>query len=84
MEEYEKHPTQKPISLLERIIKASSNPGDTILDPFSGTFTTCFVAQKLNRHFIGIEIQEEYFKIGLRRLNLTSEYKGEILKKYKK
>lgn len=84
MEEYEKHPTQKPISLLERIIKASSNPGDTILDPFSGTFTTCFVAQKLNRHFIGIEIQEEYFKIGLRRLNLTSEYKGEILEKHKK
>ena len=57
---------------------------DVVLDPFSGTFTTCFVAQQLNRHFIGIEIQEEYFKIGLRRLNLSSEYKGEILKKEQK
>ncbi len=45
MEEYEDHPTQKPIALLERIIKASSNVGDTILDPFSGTFTTSFVAK---------------------------------------
>ena len=49
MDEYEKHPTQKPIVLLARIIKASSNENDLILDPFSGTFTTCFVAQKLNR-----------------------------------
>lgn len=84
MEEYENHPTQKPISLLERIIKASSNEGDVVLDPFSGTFTTCFVAQQLKRHFIGIEIQEEYFKIGLRRLNLSLEYKGELLKKEQK
>ena len=50
MDEYENHPTQKPISLLERIIKASSNEGDVVLDPFSGTFTTCFVAKELNRH----------------------------------
>lgn len=84
MEEYENHPTQKPISLLERIIKASSNEGDTVLDPFSGTFTTCFVAQQLQRRYIGIEIQEEYFKIGLRRLKLASEYKGEPLIKEQK
>ena len=81
MEEYENHPTQKPVALLERIIKASSNPGDTVLDPFSGTFTTCFVAQQLDRHFIGIEIQEEYLKIGLRRLGIATEYKGEILER---
>lgn len=81
MEEYENHPTQKPISLLERIIKASSNKGDVVLDPFCGTFTTCYVAQKLKRKFIGIEIQEEYFKIGLRRLNIADEYKGKILEK---
>ena len=81
MEEYENHPTQKPISLLERIIKASSNKGDVVLDPFCGTFTTCYVAQKLKRKFIGIEIQEEYFKIGLRRLNIDDEYKGKILEK---
>lgn len=81
MEEYENHPTQKPISLLERIIKVSSNKGDVVLDPFCGTFTTCYVAQKLKRKFIGIEIQEEYFKIGLRRLNIADEYKGKILEK---
>ena len=84
MDEYENHPTQKPISLLERIIKASSNEGDVVLDPFSGTFTTCYVAKQLNRNFIGIEIQEEYLKIGLRRLGIATEYKGEQLIKQKK
>lgn len=84
MEEYENHPTQKPISLLERIVKASSNEGDVVLDPFCGTFTTCFVAKELKRNFIGIEIQEEYFKIGLRRLGIVDEYKGERLEREKK
>ncbi len=84
MEEYENHPTQKPISLLERIIKASSNEGDLVLDPFCGTFTTGFVAKENNRDFIGIEIQEEYYKIGLRRLEITTEYKGESLEREKK
>ena len=81
MDEYENHPTQKPIALLERIIKASSNVGDTVLDPFSGTFTTSFVAKQLYRKSIGIELQEDYVKIGLRRLRLTDEYKGEKLQK---
>jgi site-specific DNA-methyltransferase (adenine-specific) len=81
MDEYENHPTQKPVALLERIIKASSNVGDTILDPFSGTFTTSFVAQQLGRKSIGIEMQEEYIKIGLRRLKLSEEYNGEKLQK---
>jgi adenine-specific DNA-methyltransferase len=81
MEEYENHPTQKPIALLERIIKASSNQGDLVMDPFSGTFTSCFVAQKLDRRSIGIELQEDYVKIGLRRLGLATEYKGEKLLK---
>lgn len=81
MEEYENHPTQKPISLLERIIKASSNKGATILDPFSGTFTTSFVAKSLDRKSIGIELQDEYVKIGLRRLGLATEFKGETLQK---
>ena len=79
MDEYENHPTQKPIALLERIIKASSNEGDLVLDPFSGTFTTAFVAKSLKRRAIGIELQEEYVKIGLRRLGLATEYKGEII-----
>jgi site-specific DNA-methyltransferase (adenine-specific) len=81
MDEYENHPTQKPIALLERIIKASSNVGDTVLDPFSGTFTTSYVAKQLGRKSIGIELQEEYVKFGLRRLQLADEYKGEKLQK---
>ncbi|MBN8692414.1 MAG: adenine-specific DNA-methyltransferase [Bacteroidetes bacterium] len=81
MEEYENHPTQKPIALLERIIRASSNAGDLVMDPFSGTFTTCFVAKELGRNSIGIELQDEYVKIGLRRLQLAKEFKGEKLKK---
>ena len=79
MPEYENHPTQKPIVLLERIIKASSNEGDLILDPFSGTFTTSFVAKKLGRKAIGIEKEEEYVKIGLRRLNIQDSYNGNKL-----
>lgn len=84
MEEYENHPTQKPIALLERIIKASSNINDIVMDPFSGTFTTSFVSKNLNRKSIGIEIQEEYVKIGLRRLSIQNEYAGEKLNKLKK
>jgi site-specific DNA-methyltransferase (adenine-specific) len=81
MDEYENHPTQKPIALLERIIKASSNEGDLVIDPFSGTFTTCFVAKALGRNSIGIELQDEYVKIGLRRLQLAEEFRGEKLQK---
>ncbi|MEA5537247.1 adenine-specific DNA-methyltransferase [Crocosphaera sp. XPORK-15E] len=80
MEEYEKHPTQKPETLLERILLASSNPGDVILDPFSGTFTTSAVAQRLGRKSIGIEMEEDYVKIGLRRLGIMTHYQGEPLK----
>ncbi len=79
MEEFENHPTQKPVALLKRIVLASSNRGDVVLDPFSGTFTTSYVAQQLGRQSIGIEINEEYFKIGLRRLGIAHEYKGERL-----
>ena len=81
MDEYENHPTQKPIALLDRIITASSNRGDIVLDPFSGTFTTSYVAKLLNRSSIGIEIEEEYVKIGLRRLHICEKYKGEVLVK---
>lgn len=79
MAEYENHPTQKPIRLLERIIKASTNEGDIVLDPFSGTFTTSYVAKKLNRKSIGIEIDEDYFKIGLRRILNFLTFNGEDL-----
>jgi site-specific DNA-methyltransferase (adenine-specific) len=81
MDEYEDHPTQKPTLLLERIIKASSNEGDVVLDPFSGTFTTSYFAKKLKRKSIGIEVQEEYIKIGVRRMEIQSEFNGERLTK---
>ena len=50
------YPTQKPLSLLERIVKASSNEGDVVLDPFCGCATTCVAAHKLNRQWIGIDV----------------------------
>src|SRR3989338_4556571 len=56
MPEYREHPSQKPEVLLRRIVLASSNVGDLILDPFSGTFTTSVVSMKLNRKSIGIEL----------------------------
>lgn len=80
MPEYEEHPSQKPEALLERIIKASSNPGGLVLDPFAGTFTTCAVAQKLGRQTIGIDMHEDFFKIGLRRLGIAENFNGEKLK----
>lgn len=83
MEEYENHPTQKPESMLERIVKASSNPGDIVLDPFSGSFTTTAVATRLGRIGIGIDMNEEYFEMGIRRTGIASEYKGKLLVKEK-
>ena len=83
MEEYENHPTQKPEMLLERIIKASSNEGDIVLDPFSGSFTTSAVAVRLGRNAIGIDLNEEYFEIGVRRTGISKEYKGKLLEKKK-
>lgn len=80
MAEYEEHPSQKPEALMERVIKASSNPGDLVLDPFSGTFTTCAVAKRLGRRSIGIETQSEYVKTGLRRLGICEHFNGEELK----
>jgi site-specific DNA-methyltransferase (adenine-specific) len=84
MDEYEDHPSQKPEALLERIIRASSNEGDTVLDPFSGTFTTAAVAKSLGRNSVSIESQETYLKIGLRRVLGINEYKGEKLEPVKK
>ncbi len=62
------HPTQKPESLLGRVILSSTNVGDVILDPFFGTGTTGAVAKKLGRHFIGIEQQSSYIKAATARI----------------
>ncbi len=62
------HPTQKPESLLHRIIVGSTNPGDVILDPFFGSGTTGAVAKKLGRDFIGIEREKAYRKVAEKRI----------------
>ncbi len=67
------HTTQKPESLLYRIILSSTNPGDIILDPFFGTGTTGAVAKKLGRRYIGIEREEIYIKYAQERLNSIEE-----------
>lgn len=64
-----KHPTQKPLKLLERIILASTNEGDTILDPFNGSGTTAVAATKLKRKYYGIDISIEYLDITIKRLS---------------
>ena len=63
-----KHPTQKPLYLLQRIIEASTNPGDLILDPFCGSSTTGVTAKRLNRRYIGIEREVEYLELSKRRI----------------
>lgn len=65
---YGKHPTQKPLELLNRIVLASTRPGDIILDPFTGSSTTGVAAVKEKRQFIGIESEEEYLKTSIKRL----------------
>ncbi len=72
------HPTQKPELLLERIILASSRPGDLILDPFFGTGTTGAVAKKLGRHWIGIEIDPGYITLARRRIDEIPEQGGYV------
>lgn len=62
------YPTQKPESLLERIIKVSSDPGDSVLDPFCGSGTTCVVAKKLGRNYIGVDEKIEAVEISRGRM----------------
>jgi hypothetical protein len=63
-----KHPTQKPVALLERILLASTNEGDTVLDPFLGGGTTLLTAFRLSRHAIGCELSLDYINLSIRRL----------------
>lgn len=63
-----KHPTQKPLALLDRIIQAATNEGDIILDPFTGSSTTGVAARRLNRRFIGIDLGKEYLELSRQRL----------------
>lgn len=80
------HPTQKPESLLYRIVLMTTNPGDVILDPFAGTGTTLAVAKKMGRRFIGIEADENYVQAARERLKkiksgIKKDYLNPIQKK---
>lgn len=66
---YNVHPTQKPVSLLEELIKTYSNEGDIILDNCMGSGSTGVACKNTNRNFIGIELDEKYFEIASNRLN---------------
>ncbi|MBI3589123.1 MAG: site-specific DNA-methyltransferase [Candidatus Liptonbacteria bacterium] len=66
---YGKHPTQKPLDLLRRVILASTNKGDLILDPFTGSSTTGIAAITQGRKFIGIDLEQSYLELSKKRFN---------------
>lgn len=72
-----KHPTQKPLYLLQRIIEASTRPDEIVLDPFCGSSTTGVAAKYLGRKYIGIDNEEEYIELSVKRLQ--QETLGEVL-----
>ena len=74
------YPTQKPIALLERIIQASSNKGDMVLDPFCGCATTCVAAEKLGREWIGIDVSKKAYDLVKMRLDKEVADKGDLTK----
>lgn len=76
MPENTDHPTQKPEKLLAKIILASSRAGDLVFDPFNGSGTTSTVANKLGRHYLGVEIDETYCCMALKRLELAGVNPG--------
>lgn len=73
------HPTQKPISLFTHIIQASSNEGDVVMDPFMGSATTAIACMREKRHFIGFELNKEYFD---KAINRIEEEKKQIQQQY--
>jgi site-specific DNA-methyltransferase (adenine-specific) len=75
MPENTDHPTQKSEKLIAKLVLASSNQGDFVLDPFLGSGTVSVVAKKLGRRYLGIEVNEEYCLLALRRLELAERYK---------
>ena len=75
-----KHPTQKPLGVLARLIQASTKPGEWILDPFSGSGTTGIAANLLGRRYLGLELEDDFLAMSMaRRMEIENE---EIRKKY--
>jgi site-specific DNA-methyltransferase (adenine-specific) len=77
--DFGKHPTQKPVALLERIILASTNEGDLVIDPFSGSSTTGVAAIRLKRRFVGIELESEFLNLSVKRLEQAINIKKSSL-----
>lgn len=65
---YGKHPTQKPLSILNTLINVLTNVGDVVLDPFMGSGSTCVSAALNNRRYIGIELDQSYYQIANDRI----------------
>jgi len=70
---YGKHPTQKPVALVARCLRASTNPGDLIFDPFSGSSTTGVAALSLDRRFIGCDADAGHVELSVKRLTNPSQ-----------
>lgn len=71
-----KHPTQKPVQLLERIILASTAEGDLVFDPFSGSSTTGVASVMLKRKFVGCELEAEFIELSSKLLEMAIEERG--------
>jgi site-specific DNA-methyltransferase (adenine-specific) len=68
-----KHPTQKPVALVARCLRASTNPGELVVDPFTGSGTTGVAALQFGRNFLGCEREEKYVRLALKRLSRPSD-----------
>ena len=77
--EFGKHPTQKPVQLLERIVLASTIEGDLVFDPFSGSSTTGVASVKLKRKFVGCELEAEFIRLSSKRLEMAIKQKSHSL-----
>jgi site-specific DNA-methyltransferase (adenine-specific) len=75
---YGKHPTQKPVTLLERIVLASTEKNNIILDPFTGSSTTGVAAYRLGRYFIGVDNNKDYLDLSVKRLNFEQRNKHPV------
>jgi site-specific DNA-methyltransferase (adenine-specific) len=75
MPENTDHPTQKPEKLLAKLILASTNENDLVFDPFLGSGTTVVTAKKLNRKFCGVEVDETFASLSLKRLDFADQEK---------
>jgi len=79
-----KHPTQKPVALLERIVLASTKKNDIVLDPFTGSSTTGVAAYRLGRYFIGIDNNKEYLDLSIKRLDFEQRTRPNIKEEVRK